>query len=62
MMASAYAQLGREDEARSEMSVFLENAPDWTIEWEKGGPFKDPADEERWVSGAEKAAALVSRR
>jgi adenylate cyclase len=61
MMASAYAQLGREDEARSEMSVFLENAPDWTIEWEKGGPFKNPADEERWVSGAEKAAALVSR-
>ena len=62
MMASAYAQLGRDDEARSEMSVFLENAPDWTIEWEKGGPFRDPADEERWVSGAEKAVALVSRR
>jgi len=55
-LAAAYALLGREREARTEIAETLRMRPDMTIsKWAKAEPFKNPADLEHLLDGLRKA-------
>jgi adenylate cyclase len=56
MLAAAYAELGREKEARAEVAEVLRINPTYSIElYRARAPFKNQADLDRYISGLRKA-------
>jgi len=56
VLASCYAELGREEEARAAAAEVLRINPNFSLEvWRQMIPFKDPAELERYLAGLRKA-------
>ncbi len=55
-LATIYSRLGREEEARAEVTEVLRISPNFSLEvWRQRVPFKDPAELERYLDGLRKA-------
>jgi tetratricopeptide (TPR) repeat protein len=51
-----YSELGRDEEARSELTEFLRVIPQVSLEWERQLlPFRNPADLERYLAALRRA-------
>jgi adenylate cyclase len=54
-LAACYAELGREEEARAEVAEILRLTPNWSLEFIRQLPYKDPAAVERFLAALRKA-------
>lgn len=54
-LAACYAELGHEEKARTEVAEILRLVPNWSLEFVRQLPYKDPVAVERYLAALRKA-------